>query len=47
MELRETQRGVTPFGGAYLAHVGGLIFGAITARLFEDRQRLAIQQSDE
>jgi membrane associated rhomboid family serine protease len=31
-----------PAGGvAYAAHVGGFIFGAVTARLFEDRQRLA------
>jgi membrane associated rhomboid family serine protease len=30
-----------PAGGvAYAAHVGGFIFGAVTARLFEDRQRL-------
>ena len=28
-------------GVAYLAHVGGFIFGAVTARLFEDRQRIA------
>ncbi|MFY9527481.1 MAG: rhomboid family intramembrane serine protease [Candidatus Acidiferrales bacterium] len=28
-------------GVAYLAHVGGFIFGAVTARLFEDRRRLA------
>jgi membrane associated rhomboid family serine protease len=28
-------------GVAYLAHVGGFIFGAVTARLFEDRTRLA------
>jgi membrane associated rhomboid family serine protease len=28
-------------GVAYLAHVGGIVFGAVTARLFEDRQRLA------
>ena len=27
-------------GVVYLAHVGGIIFGAITARLFEDRRRL-------
>jgi len=27
-------------GVAYMAHVGGAIFGALTARLFEDRQRL-------
>lgn len=30
-------------GVAYLAHVGGFIFGAVTARLFEDPQRLAAQ----
>jgi len=28
-------------GVAYLAHVGGFIFGAATARLFEDPQRLS------
>jgi len=28
-------------GVAYVAHVGGFIFGAATARLFEDPQRLA------
>lgn len=28
-------------GVAYLAHVGGFIFGAVTARLFEDPRRLA------
>ena len=28
-------------GVAYLAHVGGFIFGAATARLFEDSRRLA------
>jgi membrane associated rhomboid family serine protease len=29
-----------PAGGiAYAAHVGGFIFGAVTARLFEDRRR--------
>jgi membrane associated rhomboid family serine protease len=28
-------------GVAYLAHVGGFVFGAVTARLFEDPQRLA------
>ena len=33
-----------PTGGvAYMAHVGGLLFGAITARLFEDPRRLAEQ----
>jgi membrane associated rhomboid family serine protease len=30
-------------GVAYLAHVGGFIFGAVTARLFEDPRRLAEQ----
>jgi membrane associated rhomboid family serine protease len=30
-------------GVAYMAHVGGLIFGAIAARLFEDPSRLAEQ----
>jgi len=28
-------------GVAYVAHVGGLLFGALTARLFEDPRRLA------
>jgi membrane associated rhomboid family serine protease len=28
-------------GVAYLAHVGGAVFGALTARLFEDRERLS------
>jgi len=28
-------------GVAYLAHVGGALFGAVTARLFEDPQRVA------
>ena len=28
-------------GVAYLAHVGGFIFGAVTARMFENRRRLA------
>ncbi len=28
-------------GVAYLAHVGGFIFGAVTARLFEDPRRMA------
>ena len=31
-------------GVAYLAHVGGFIFGAVTARLFEDRRRIAEQR---
>jgi membrane associated rhomboid family serine protease len=30
-------------GVAYLAHIGGMIFGAVTARLFEDPRRLAEQ----
>ena len=32
-------------GVAYLAHIGGFIFGAVTARLFEDRRRIAGSQS--
>jgi membrane associated rhomboid family serine protease len=28
-------------GVAYLAHVGGAVFGAVSARLFEDRKRLS------
>jgi membrane associated rhomboid family serine protease len=32
-------------GVAYLAHVGGFIFGAVTARLFEDPRRIALQES--
>jgi membrane associated rhomboid family serine protease len=36
--------GAQPGGGvAYLAHVGGFIFGAIFARLFEDRNRIENQ----
>jgi len=31
-------------GVAYLAHIGGFIFGTVTARLFEDPRRLAWQQ---
>ena len=34
-------------GVAYLAHIGGFIFGAVTARLFEDPRRLAWQRSTE
>ncbi len=30
-------------GVAYLAHIGGFIFGAVTARLFEDPRRIAWQ----
>jgi rhomboid family protein len=32
-------------GVAYAAHVGGFIFGSVTARLFEDRDRLAELQA--
>jgi membrane associated rhomboid family serine protease len=32
-------------GVAYLAHVGGFLFGVATARLFEDRRRVALQRS--
>jgi len=32
-------------GVAYLAHVGGFIFGAATARLFEDPRRIGRQPS--
>ena len=31
-------------GVAYMAHVGGFLFGAVTARLFEDSKRLAEQR---
>ena len=31
-------------GVAYLAHIAGFLFGAVTARMFVDRQRLAIRQ---
>ena len=34
-------------GVAYLAHIGGFLFGAITARLFEDPRRIALQRSAE
>ena len=34
-------------GVAYLAHIGGFIFGAATARLFEDPRRIAWQGSTE
>jgi membrane associated rhomboid family serine protease len=37
--LVETQTG----GVAYMAHVGGFVFGAVSARLFETRQRRAQQ----
>jgi membrane associated rhomboid family serine protease len=31
-------------GVAYLAHIGGFVMGVITARIFEDQQRLAYQR---
>lgn len=31
-------------GVAYLAHVGGFVFGVLTARLFERSQRIALQE---
>ncbi len=34
-------------GVAYLAHIGGFIFGVVTARLFEDPRRLALQRTTE
>jgi membrane associated rhomboid family serine protease len=34
-------------GVAYLAHIGGFIFGAVTARLFEDPRRIELQESTE
>jgi membrane associated rhomboid family serine protease len=34
-------------GVAYLAHIGGFIFGAVTARLFEDPRRVNWQGSTE
>jgi rhomboid family protein len=32
-------------GVAYLAHIGGFIFGAVTARWFEDPRRIVQEQS--
>jgi rhomboid family protein len=32
-------------GVAYLAHVGGFIFGVVTGRLFEDSRRIAVQET--
>ena len=34
-------------GVAYLAHIGGFLFGAITGRLWEDKRRLAMQVSED
>lgn len=41
--VAEAQSGA---GVAYMAHVGGFIFGAVTARFFEDRRRIAAQTLD-
>jgi membrane associated rhomboid family serine protease len=30
---------------AYLAHIGGFVFGAVTARFLEDPRRLAAQST--
>lgn len=40
--LAQTQSGVV----AYIAHVGGFLFGAAAARLFETRQRRAQEGLD-
>ena len=42
-EVAQVQTG----GVAYLAHVGGFVFGAVTARLFEDPRRIAEQRWSE
>ena len=34
-------------GVAYLAHIGGFLFGVVTARLFEDPRRIELQRSAE
>jgi len=34
-------------GVAYLAHISGIIFGAVTARLFEDPRLLARQRDED
>ena len=34
-------------GVAYLAHIGGFVFGAVTARWFEDSRRIAWQRSSD
>jgi membrane associated rhomboid family serine protease len=35
---------VTAGGVAYRAHITGIVFGAVTARLFEDSRRLSSQR---
>ena len=34
-------------GVAYAAHIGGIVFGAVAARLFEDRRRLPRSRDDD
>jgi membrane associated rhomboid family serine protease len=34
-------------GVAYLAHIGGFLFGVVTARMFEGKRRLALLESEE
>jgi membrane associated rhomboid family serine protease len=34
-------------GVAYVAHIGGIIYGAATARLLEDPRRLAEQRDED
>lgn len=34
-------------GVAYLAHIGGFLFGVVAARVFEDKRRLALLASEE
>ena len=34
-------------GIAYVAHIGGFLFGAVTARWFEDPQRITDQRRSE
>ena len=41
--IAEAQSG----GVAYQAHIGGLVFGALAARLFEDRRRLAAPHAED
>jgi len=37
--------GATSDGVAYMAHIGGFVFGALTARLFEQSDRVSAQQA--
>jgi membrane associated rhomboid family serine protease len=43
LELRGGEAKTQTGGVAYLAHIGGMIFGAITARWFEDPRRISAQ----